>query len=80
MVSNNIKEIIHRILSNSEYPLTIEQIAKRARVHRVTASKYLAVMEAEGSVRRRDVSRAKLYSLKNRFIRLENFTKKDVNR
>lgn len=57
-----LEEIILNILRQSDVSLTILEIAARARIHRVTASKYLAVLEARGHVKRRDVGKAKLYS------------------
>lgn len=57
-----LEEIILSVLRQSDTSLTILEIAEKARIHRVTASKYLAVMEAKGHVRRRDVGKAKLYS------------------
>jgi DNA-binding IclR family transcriptional regulator len=58
-----LEEIILGILKQSDSSLTILEIAERTRIHRVTASKYLAVLEAKGFVKRRDVGKAKLYSL-----------------
>ena len=57
-----LEEIILNILRQSDVSLTILEIAEKARIHRVTASKYLAVLEARGHVKRRDVGKAKLYS------------------
>ena len=57
-----LEEIILNILRQSDTSLTILEIAEKARVHRITASKYLAVLEAKGHVKRRDVGKAKLYS------------------
>ncbi|MCK4531812.1 MAG: winged helix-turn-helix transcriptional regulator [Candidatus Aenigmarchaeota archaeon] len=57
-----LEEIILNILRQSDTSLTILEIAEKARIHRVTASKYLAVLEARGHVKRRDVGKAKLYS------------------
>lgn len=57
-----VEEIIIGVLRESGDPLTILQIAEKSRMHRVTASKYLAVLEAKGHVKRRDVGKAKLYS------------------
>jgi DNA-binding MarR family transcriptional regulator len=57
-----LEEIILGALRQSDYSLTIMEIAERAGMHRVTASKYLAGLEAKGRVERRNVGRAKLYS------------------
>ncbi|UCD07295.1 MAG: winged helix-turn-helix transcriptional regulator [Candidatus Aenigmatarchaeota archaeon] len=56
------EELILDILNRSDISLTILEIAEKANLHRVTASKYLAVLEAKGHVKRRDVGKAKLYS------------------
>ncbi|MFH0832827.1 MAG: winged helix-turn-helix domain-containing protein [Candidatus Aenigmatarchaeota archaeon] len=60
------EELILDILRRAETSLTILELAKRANLHRVTASKYLAVLEAKGLIKRRDVGKAKLYSLSDR--------------
>jgi predicted transcriptional regulator len=57
-----VEEIILDVLKQSDDPLTILEIAEKSKMHRVTASKYLAVLEAKGHVKRRDVGKAKLYS------------------
>ena len=61
-----LEELILEILRRSDVSLTILEIAERAGIHRVTASKYLAVLEAKGFVKRRDVGKAKLYSIAGR--------------
>ncbi|NIO20635.1 MAG: HTH domain-containing protein [Candidatus Aenigmarchaeota archaeon] len=58
-----LEELIIDVLRKSDISLTILEIAEKANVHRVTASKYLAVLEAKGHVKRRDVGKAKLFSL-----------------
>lgn len=62
------EEIILDVLSRAETSLTINEIAKRANLHRVTASKYLAVLEAKGFVKYRAVGKAKLYVLSGRNV------------
>ena len=42
-------------------PRTIQEISEMLGIHRVTASKYLAVMEAKGMVKRKNVGKAKLF-------------------
>lgn len=54
------KEILD-ILRKSSISLTIEEVAERASINRITASKYLAVMEARKLVAKREVGRAKLF-------------------
>ena len=51
------------ILGALEEPLTIEEVSKEIDVHRITASKYLAVLEARGLVKYRFICKAKLFSL-----------------
>jgi len=58
-----LEELIIDVLRKSDISLTILEIAEKASIHRVTASKYLAVLEAKGHVNRRDVGKAKLFSL-----------------
>jgi Mn-dependent DtxR family transcriptional regulator len=62
---NKIKEKILGELKQV-YPLdlSIKEIARRLGVSRVTVSKYVAILEAEGRVECRVVGRAKLYRLK----------------
>lgn len=62
MDSSFLEEMILNILKQSDTSLTILEIAERTGIHRVTASKYLAALEAKGHVNRRDVGKAKLYS------------------
>ncbi len=44
-------------------PMTIDSVAKRLKINRITASKYLAIMEAKGLLMHEEVGRAKMYSL-----------------
>ena len=68
MTKNEVKDLSEKciidVLTQSSLSMTILQIAEKCSMHRVTASKYLAVLEAKGVVKRRDVGKAKLYSLK----------------
>ena len=66
MVSIIVEELILNILRTAETSLTILEIAKRGNLHRVTAAKYLEVLEAKGYVKHRPVGKAKLYSLSDR--------------
>ena len=50
-------------LVTEELILNILEIAKRGNLHRVTAAKYLEVMEAKGFVKHRPIGKAKLYSI-----------------
>jgi len=58
-----VEEKIIQILRNDKNGLTINEISKRAGIHRITASKYLAVLEAKNLVKRRNVGKAKLFYL-----------------
>ncbi len=50
-------------LSKNPDGLTISEISRLLDLHYTTASKYLAVMEAQGIVSRRDVGMAKMFRL-----------------
>jgi DNA-binding IclR family transcriptional regulator len=63
MVSILVEELILSTLRRAEDSLTIEDVARRAGIHRITASKYLAVLEAKGYIKYRSVGKAKLFSL-----------------
>jgi DNA-binding IclR family transcriptional regulator len=56
------QKLILDVLKNNDEDMIISKIAKETKIHRLTASKYLAVLEAKGYVRHRTVGRAKLYS------------------
>jgi len=66
MLDESVSKLILDVLRKAECSLTIDNIAKRAKIHRVTASKYLAVMEALGQVKMRSVGKAKLFLLRGR--------------
>jgi len=56
----NIEEKILDLINNSD-GLTIGDVARILNIHRITASKYLAVLEAKNKIRYRAVGKAKLY-------------------
>lgn len=58
------ESILQSLRSAAEWGMTIEEVAGNNKINRVTASKYLAIMEVKGLVILRIVGRAKLYSLK----------------
>ncbi|MBI1971897.1 MAG: hypothetical protein HYS53_01210 [Candidatus Aenigmarchaeota archaeon] len=58
------ESILKSLRSAADWGMTIEEVADKNRINRVTASKYLAIMEVKGLVILRVVGRAKLYSLK----------------
>ena len=59
--NETIKRDILRLLSKRDYGLTIEDVSRYIRIHRITASKYLAVLEAEKNIIVREVGKAKLH-------------------
>jgi len=60
------EDLILDILKNAEHSLMILEIAEKAGINRITASKYLAVLEAKGYIKHRAVGKAKLFSLVNK--------------
>ena len=58
------ESVILKILKKK--PMTIDNVAKNLRISRITASKYLAVMEAKEMIAYEEVGRAKLYSVKKK--------------
>lgn len=55
--------LILETLRSAEGMMTIQEVAASASMNRITAAKYLAVLEARGLVRCRAIGRAKLYSI-----------------
>jgi DNA-binding IclR family transcriptional regulator len=55
------KRILDSIHACEGIGITIQDIAKLTSINRLTAAKYLAVMEARGIVSCRRIGRAKLY-------------------
>lgn len=66
MLDEKVSKLILGVLRKAECSLTIDDVSKRAKIHRVTASKYLAVMEALGQVNMRSVGKARLFLLRGR--------------
>ncbi len=62
--TNEVEEKILVALKKSDFGLTIEQVSNEIGINRITASKYLAVMEVKGILECRIIGRAKLYSRK----------------
>ncbi len=56
-----IENLVFDVLKKSDISLTINEVAERVNAHRTTVSKYLAVLEARGMVKCRNVGKAKLY-------------------
>jgi response regulator of citrate/malate metabolism len=65
-LENGTEGHILDVLKKSDISLTIEEIAKKTEINRITASKYLAIMDAKGIVKFRNVGKAKLYSIKSK--------------
>jgi DNA-binding IclR family transcriptional regulator len=61
----SIEKMVFDVLKKSDISLTINEVAERANLHRITASKYLAVLEAKGLLKCRNVGKAKLYYVNN---------------
>ena len=57
------KKILELLRFNTE-GLTITEISKKLGIHHTTASKYLAVIEAEGKLECRNIGMAKLFKIK----------------
>jgi len=57
------KQLILKAVENSR-GMTITEVAKKLNIHYTTASKYLAVLEAEKKVVRRDIGMAKLFEVR----------------
>ncbi|MBI4896346.1 MAG: hypothetical protein HY832_02250 [Candidatus Aenigmarchaeota archaeon] len=57
-----MEQMILGLLEKSKVSLTIEEVAEQAQINRITAAKYLAVLEARGLLHHRAVGKAKLYS------------------
>lgn len=60
----SVKNRILKILKNYEDGLTITDVSRLLGIHYTTASKYLAVLEAEGKVVHRRIGMAKLFRMK----------------
>lgn len=73
MNSNNKINYKSKLLDQlSEFPsgLTITELSNQTKIHRNTVSKYLSILEAEGLVKKKNISAARLYfSEKRRFLR-----------
>ena len=67
-----IRNRIIELIRDRDDGLTITEISKILNIHYTTASKYLAVMEAEKKVRRRNIGMAKLFILNDSVVNLEN--------
>jgi len=57
----HVKDRIFQLLKVNKDGLTITETSKKLKIHYITASKYLAVLEAEGKLKHRDIGMAKLF-------------------
>ncbi|MBI2675597.1 MAG: hypothetical protein HYX24_04010 [Candidatus Aenigmarchaeota archaeon] len=62
-----LKEKISMLLTRHRYGLSIDEIARMVGISRITASKYLAVMEAEKRLSVRAIGNTKLHYLPEDF-------------
>ena len=61
---DKLEENILVILRKADAGLTIEEVSERLSIHRITASKYLAVLEARNLINHRPIGKAKLFWVK----------------
>ena len=55
--------ILNAIKSSATNGVTIQEISVQAKLNRITAAKYLAVLEAQNAVQFRRIGKAKLYTI-----------------
>ena len=55
------EQIILGALQKEPLGLTIEETSQKLNIHRITASKYLAILEVRGFIKYKVVGKAKLY-------------------
>ena len=65
-----IEKKILKLISKSNFGLTIEDVAKFLKINRATASKYLAILEATEKIIVREVGKAKFHYPKTRSIEI----------
>lgn len=58
------EHLILKFLKTCKFDASINEISKKCSINRITASKYLAVLEAKGLVKYRAIGKAKLFSVK----------------
>ena len=58
-----VKDRIFQLLKSNKEGLTITETSRILKIHYITASKYLAVLEAEGKLKHRDIGMAKLFRI-----------------
>jgi predicted transcriptional regulator len=63
---NNYKDKILEILHDYPFGLSITKIAEKTNFHRNTVSKYMSILETEGSVNKKKIGTASIYATKKR--------------
>jgi len=58
MIEDNIIRCLRK------QPMTIEEVSQKLSISRATASKYLLVLEIKNRVSRREIGKAKLFSIR----------------
>ena len=71
MNKNSFRERILFLISEKNYGLTIEEISAELKINRATASKYLAVLEAQDKVLVREIGKAKLHYPKTKNLEVK---------
>jgi response regulator of citrate/malate metabolism len=66
-----IENLIFDVLKKAETSLTIGEVAQKINAHRTTTSKYLAILEAKGMIKCRNVGKAKLYYVGNGTVKMK---------
>ncbi len=61
-----IKDRIFQLFKEKKDGLTITETSEKLKIHYTTASKYLAVLEAERKLKHRDIGMAKLFMINDK--------------
>jgi len=64
MLNTKILKNIKSALSKSKYGLTIQEMSKKLKLHRVTTTKYLYYLLGKNEVSYKVIGRAKLFMVK----------------
>ena len=60
-----VEDRIIKILEKNTDGLTITDVSKKLNIHYITATKYLAVLEARGIIECRNIGMAKVFKIKD---------------
>ena len=60
-----VEDRIIKILETNTDGLTITDVSKKLNIHYITATKYLAVLEAKGIIECRNIGMAKVFKIKD---------------